>query len=106
MSIVTRLPAVLLALAIATPDIARDADDLTTQVRVKRVAMNAPADAERMSRLLKAAALEACGASSFSLAEYREAVARSGCYATALGRAQAHLAQAEPASSTTGTGGR
>jgi UrcA family protein len=106
MSIIRRPSAVLLALAIAAPGVARDVGDLTTQVRVKRVAINTPADAQRMERRLKAGALEACGASSFSLADYRDAVARSGCYAAALGRAQAQLAAAGPESAAPRSGGR
>jgi UrcA family protein len=90
MSIIARPSAVLLALAIATPGIARDVAGITTQVAVKRVA-----DAQKMERRLQAAALKACGASDFSFAEYRAAIAKSDCYKTALADAHTRLAQAD-----------
>jgi hypothetical protein len=100
MSIIARSSAVLLALAIVTPVIARDVAGITTQVRVKRVA-----DGDRMERRLQAAAMEACGASDFSFAEYRAAVAKSDCYKTALANAHDRLARAD--SLTSGmSGGR
>lgn len=100
MSIIARSSAVLLALAIATPGIARDVAGITTQVRVKRVA-----NVRTMERRLQAAALEACGASDFSFAEYRAAVAKSDCYRSALADAHERFARAD---STTGmkSGGR
>ena len=106
MSIISRPFVVLLALAIGAPAVARDAGDLTTQIRVKRVAVHSPADAALMERRLAAAALQACGASSASLADHRAAVGRSACYATALGRAQAQLAGAEAMPPTARSGGR
>jgi UrcA family protein len=105
MSIISRTSAVLLAFAIAAPGIARADDGVTTQVRVKRVAVHSPEDARRMDRRIKTAALEACGSSSFSLADYRDAVARSDCYAAALSGAQARLV-AVGTSSATPVGGR
>ena len=101
MSIITRPSVVLLALAIATPGIARDVDGITTQVRVKRVA-----DVRTMERRLKAAALEACGGSDFSFAEYRAAIAKSDCYKTALANAHDRLARIDASSSGMHSGGR
>jgi hypothetical protein len=90
MSHFARSSALLLALAIATPGIARGGEGITTQVRVKRVA-----DARTMEHRLQAAAMEACGGSNFSFAEYRAAVAKSDCYKTALANAQDRLAHAD-----------
>ncbi|WP_404710166.1 hypothetical protein [Sphingomonas sp. MMS24-J13] len=101
MSIIARSSAVLLAFAIATPGIARDIASITTQVRVKRVA-----DGDKMERRLQAAAMEACGASAFSFAEYRAAVAKSDCYKTALANAHDRLASADSVTAGMSSGSR
>lgn len=90
MSNVARSTALLLALAIATPGIARGGEGITTQVRVKRVA-----DTRTMERRLRDAAIEACGGSDFSFAEYRAAIAKSDCYKAALATVHDRLARAD-----------
>jgi len=48
-------------------------------------------DSAVMQQRLRDAAMEVCGASSFSLKEYRWAVAHSDCYKTSMARAVSDL---------------
>lgn len=72
-----------LALAAASTPVSGQVGTETVQVAVRRIA-----DPRALDRRLSAAALEACGAASTSLAEVRAATAASPCYATALARAR------------------
>lgn len=72
--------AALLALSAAAPAFAADPGAVTTSIRVPRLADASPAADRRMERRIADAALEACGASPFSAAEVKAAVARSRCW--------------------------
>jgi UrcA family protein len=85
-----------LALALAAPAAsqAASADSsarVSIPVRVSGLDLTQPADAALMIRRLDAAALEACGASKFSLREYRQAVRESACYRDGMNDAVAQL---------------
>ena len=105
MSISNRAIAGLVALIVAAPAFAEDVGTITTRIAVKRLAVHSPADARRLQRHITDAALEACGASSYSLTEARAAVIRSSCYKTAIAQADAGIATetaaTTPSSSTT-----
>ena len=78
-----RVAAMLVMFAGAgTSAIAADMGGMTDYVRVNRAAVTPsdPAGAQRSLGLLGAAAMEACGASFFSLPEYKDAVRRSACW--------------------------
>ncbi len=53
--------------------------------------LNSPRDSEIMLQRLHDAALEACGASVFSVPDYKWAVERSRCFKSSLDRAVAEL---------------
>jgi UrcA family protein len=82
-----------LALALATPVAMPAFADRPTaiEVPVSGLDLNQPGDAAVMLGRLDNAALEACGASPFSLREYKMAVRDSGCYAQGLSRAVGKL---------------
>lgn len=61
------------------------------EVPVSGLDLNRPGDAAMMLGRLDNAALVACGASPFSLREYKMAVRGSGCYAKGLSRAVGEL---------------
>ncbi|WP_091738152.1 UrcA family protein [Phenylobacterium immobile] len=69
------------------------AADQTVHIAVRHGDLNLsnPADAARMMQRLDKASLSACGASSFSLREVREATRRDDCYQAGLNRAVADL---------------
>ena len=71
-------------LALSAPALA--AGDETTAVSVRHVdlAVETRADAYRLLRRLGEAAQEACGASSFSLSQYRQAVRGSACWRSSM----------------------
>ncbi len=71
-------------IALSTPALA--AGDEATAVRVRHVdtTVETRADADKLLGRLSAAALEACGASSFSLAQYKQAVRNSACWRTSM----------------------
>ena len=67
---------------------ARAADvDVTVPVRYGDLNLQRPGDVSALYHRLKAAALQACGASEFSVAPYRDAVEHSACYRQSLARA-------------------
>ena len=72
--------AVVAALLLAAPSLA--ADPLANQVRVSRAWLtnDSPATSRRALNLLGRAAMEACGASTFSLPGYKDAVRHSPCW--------------------------
>lgn len=88
-----------LGLALALPIAAQaaapgdPAGDEATAVKVRYDDLNLTRtqDAEVMLQRLDRAALGACGASEFSLREYRQAVQRSACYRRSLDQAVAAL---------------
>lgn len=69
----------LAAFGLATPCFA-DAGTVTTRIRVARPAVMTAAMTAQLKRRIGQAALEACGASGFSLAEVKRAVAASDCW--------------------------
>jgi len=84
-----------MALAFAAPAVSyagTSAGD-TTQVAVRYhdLDLNKSANAAILLKRVDVAAMEACGASPFSLAEYRQAVRRSACYQGATSRVVAAL---------------
>ena len=87
-----------LALALAAPAAASFAasrsDDTTVLVQVKYqdLDLKSARDAALLLKRLDNAALEACGASSFSLPDYRAAVRHSPCFGAATSRAVASIA--------------
>ena|SRR5579875_2096896 len=88
--------ALLAAALLATPFAAQAqalASDQPTAVAVtaRDLDLNNPSDANRMLGRLGDAALEACGASPFSLPQYRDAVRRSDCYRNGVDQAVASL---------------
>jgi UrcA family protein len=84
-----------LALAVAGPAAAQTASafEVTTSVAARHgdLDLNRSADAAVMVRRIERAALSACGASDFSLRQYREAVRNSACYRESMDTAVASL---------------
>ncbi|WP_404710622.1 UrcA family protein [Sphingomonas sp. MMS24-J13] len=62
------------------------ANEEPTAVRVRHVdpALGSPREAKVLLNRLGDAAMEACGASSFSVAQYRQAVRDSACWRTSM----------------------
>jgi UrcA family protein len=81
------------ALASATP-----APDAATQVTVRYgdLDLNRRSDDRVLLHRIRDAALEACGASPFSIADYRWAVRRSACYRSNVRRAAAEAGLSPP----------
>ncbi|HLZ83640.1 MAG TPA: UrcA family protein [Caulobacteraceae bacterium] len=82
-----------LALAAAAPvAMPAHADRPTAvEVRFNDLDLNRPSDAVVMLGRLDQAALQACGASRFSLREYQQSIRWSRCYADGMGRAVSEL---------------
>ena len=84
-----------LAFALAAPVVSQAAvfadDHSAVNVRLRDVDPNQPSGATVVLARLDTAATEACGASSFSLSEYRRVVRNSACHAASLERAVAAL---------------
>ena len=83
--------------AVSEADAAREVENLPAQVAVKFGDLDlasAPGSAAMLQRISHAA-VEACGASSFSLPDYRWALKNSACYHASMDRAVA--ARAAPA---------
>lgn len=86
-----------LALTLAAPVVSQaapsssDARDVAVRVRTNDLDISKPAGAQAMLTRLDRAAAEACGASEFSLREYRDAVRNSSCYRDSMNRAVASL---------------
>ena len=80
MSVIRRSALVLLAVGLAAPTFAADPGAETTSVRVFRPTTASPHATRSLQRRIAAAALEACGATGFSVAEAKAAVARSQCW--------------------------
>ena len=84
-----------LALVLAAPMVGHAASpsDTVTSIGVRYGDLNLsrPRDAAVMVHRLQSAALQACGASDFSLPEYRDAVRRSTCYTAGIDSALAAL---------------
>ncbi|WP_298686534.1 UrcA family protein [uncultured Sphingomonas sp.] len=89
------LPTVLLALALAVPAAADPG--ATTSVRVIRPTAATPGAARIAERRIADAALEVCGASPFSVAEAKTAVAHSRCWHDSYARGIAQLHGGAPA---------
>lgn len=84
-----------LLLALLTPVVSYAADSaedvVAVNVRYGDLDLGKSADAAVMLRRIDAAASQACGASDFSLKEYRLAVGRSSCHQESMSRAVAAL---------------
>jgi UrcA family protein len=80
------------AALLVAPVAAQAADEVVTiAVRHGDLNLSNPADAARMMKRLDVASLRACGASTFSLREVREATRHEDCYQAGLNRAVADL---------------
>jgi len=78
--------AFLLLILSAFPAAARDADEVVT-VRLRHVVEpGSTAEAEHLLNRIEAAQAEACGATTFSLAEYRQAIRRGPCWREGVAR--------------------
>jgi UrcA family protein len=78
--------AFVLGAIVSTAGYATATGSETTEVRVRyeRRELNSPAAARRLLRRIGDAALESCGASSFSLAEIKTATVMSRCWRDAV----------------------
>ena len=85
--------ALAFALAAAGATHAAPLSDTQTSVKVSDYGLDLsrPDDASQMLRRLDVAAMEACGADTSSLREYRLVVRQSSCHAASLDRAVAEL---------------
>jgi UrcA family protein len=81
----------LLLIASTLPAIARAADETVT-VRLRHVVRPlSEADAEHLLNRIEAAQTEACGASQFSLSDYRLAIRHTPCWREGLMRTVAQI---------------
>ncbi|THD52517.1 UrcA family protein [Phenylobacterium sp.] len=82
------------AAAVSEADAAREIESLPTQVAIKfgDLDLASQPGSEAMLQRISHAALEACGASGFSLPDYRWAVKNTTCYRGSMDRAVADLA--------------
>lgn len=80
-------PAVGHAASSSSVDTVGDAS--AVRVSYRDLDLNQPRDAHILLTRIHQAALESCGASAFSLREYRQAVQHSACYANSTERAVA-----------------
>jgi UrcA family protein len=76
--------------AVASPA-ATAGESYKVQVSYRDLNLNRSADAARLLHRLDRAAAEACGASSFSVREVRDAVRQSSCYRSSMDSAVASL---------------
>ncbi len=83
------LCATAFALSVSAVGNAATPDDAQNSVRVSYNDLNLsqPQDAAVLLERVQGAALQACGASPFSLPDYQDAVRRSSCYQTSVSRA-------------------
>jgi UrcA family protein len=82
------------AAVVSEAQAAREVENLPVQVAIRFGDLNlasAPGSAAMLQRISQAA-LEACGASSFSVPDYRWAMKNSACYRSSMDRAVADLA--------------
>lgn len=79
--------------AVLCAPVAAQAADQVVSIAVRHGDLNLanPADAARMMQRLDKASLSACGASTFSLREVREATRQDECYQAGLNKAVADL---------------
>ncbi len=91
----TRTMIFALALALAAPAMGAAAapQDEAVAIRVSAAGLDLSRepDARRMLQRLRRASLQACGASSFSVSDYRRTVEQSACYRESLDRAVVDL---------------
>ena len=75
-------------------DAAREIENQPVQVSIRfgDLDLASQGGSEAMLQRISQAALKACGASGFSLQDYRWATKRSGCYHSSMDRAVAELA--------------
>jgi len=88
----TALGLLALSFAITAPGLSAASELGATEAMAIKVKFgdlnpNHPIDARHLLRRIRAAALEACGASSFSASGYKEAVMNSECYTASVSRA-------------------
>jgi len=85
--------ALALSLAIPAAGLAAPTsqDPISVKVRFHDSGLDTPKEAAHVLRRIDSAALEACGASSSSLPEYRQIVGRSVCHEDGVSRAVANL---------------
>ena len=81
------------AAAVSEADAAREIERQPVKVAVRThdLDLNSQAGSATMLQRISRAAQEACGASSFSVPDYRWATKRSDCYHDSMGRAVADL---------------
>jgi UrcA family protein len=83
--------ACLLLLLSAIPAAARDTDEMVT-VRLRHVVQpSSAAEAEHLLDRIETAQAEACGASTFSLPDYRQAIRRGACWREGVTRTVAEI---------------
>jgi UrcA family protein len=82
------------AAVVSEADAAREVENLPTQVAIKfgDLDLASQQGSAAMLQRISHAALEACGASSFSVPDYRWALKNSTCYRGSMDRAVADLA--------------
>ena len=74
----------LAAALVAAPALATNDETTSVAVRHVNLAPETGAQADRLLNALSEGAMEACGASSFSVKPYRQAVRRSACWRTSM----------------------
>lgn len=97
MSIRRVIPIALLALVWGMPVLAEDVGPLTSSVRVARPAASARIATRTLERRIADAAMDVCGASPFSGAEVKAAVARSQCWHDSYAAGIAQIGAPSPA---------
>jgi UrcA family protein len=76
----------------AIPAAAASAEEATAvRVIYSDLDLNSPGDAAVMLQRLRLAALRSCGASQFSIPDYRRSIERSACYRESMDRAVSQL---------------
>lgn len=82
------------AAVVSEADAAREVENLPTQVAIRfgDLDLASQQGSAAMLQRISHAALEACGASGFSVPDYRWATRHSGCYRSSMDRAVADLA--------------
>jgi UrcA family protein len=77
----------LLGPAVVQAETSADSVQVSQRVSYRDLNLSDPGDAAVMLQRLRDAALETCGASPFSVPDYRRAVEASACYRDSLDRA-------------------
>ncbi|MHB8283380.1 MAG: UrcA family protein [Caulobacteraceae bacterium] len=87
LTLLTLAALALPALAHATPSADLTSDTAHVKVSFSDLNLDRTRDASVLLERVQTAALESCGASTFSLPDYRDAVQRSACYRAGVAQA-------------------